>query len=453
MKLIVLFGVSCLLGLRFRTHSSRVLIVILGIFVLIPTSATALLTGRDYGVSGPLSLLPMTIVVCAVAAVVICFFPMVMLRLRFPVPQTIAIVLVLASAMVETLARGGGSGMGQLLDTLVGPIILFLLIVASHRIDPRMGQSLRVFLITLGAFEAVLGIAQYILKRPIFFEGEYARQAWFQYFNVTAFRSMGTFDHPLNYALFLLLGLCLTLSLSNRVLSAILTIVFIVAIAASASRSALLGAVYVMLMMTVTRRSSTRWVVFWVGLVAGSLLVFSILGDVLASRLSDDAGSAATRRQAANLFVHILPRHVLLGSGLGSSQQASILGGLRTSFESPFFSLTIEIGLVMTVLLFSAMVSLAVSRGVSRAWSPENVGALTVLAVTMTYSSFGVKSAAGYLVWIALSLPQTLPSYVESLSRRSPCHVTESGGRQIGVESERANRGSSGESDPSHLPG
>jgi hypothetical protein len=423
MRLIILCGLSILLGIGFRFNPSRVLIVIICLLVAVPAPATALLTGKDYAVSGGgLSLLPTTVTVggCVVVALL---SRRVLSQIRFPLLQTMGLYMVLSGTIVTTLSRGSGSGMGQVLDSLVGPMALFSLILIANTLTPQGTQMVRSGIVVIGAIEGILGIAQYALKRPILFEQDYARQVWFKFISPTTFRpmdtffrSMGTFDHPLTYALFMLLVLCMVLTLPNPTLAIVLSVLSILAIAASGSRAALFGALIVIVIFAFARDLKAKLIVLSGCLGAALLLTVSPLGEALAARSSDDGGSFEARRLAVDLFVQILPGRLFWGSGLGSSDLVAAHYSLQTSFESPLLILSIEIGLTLAVLLIVIMISFALGLGSGSVSGPYGYAILVVLAVSMTYSSFGVKSEAGYVVWIALALAMTRPHLNQSAS-------------------------------------
>jgi hypothetical protein len=396
---------SLVFGFSFRMRPVVLVQAALIVAVGVPEVASPVLTGVEFGSGGVRGLLPLTVFVLASAFGAALGNPEGPTAIRLP-PSTACIVpVVVIAAAVTTLDGANPGGLGQVVDEIVGPFVLLLLVLWAVRAEPASSGRIRNTVLVLGVGEAALGVLQNTTARPWIFEGYVERTDWYAFMTSDGYRSMGTFNHPLVFALFLLLCVAAALSVAKASHRYVLILLFGAAIIASGSRSALAaaGALILLNLMVGANRTRGRSVMALV-LASLGVVLMGPLGSGIAGRFTNDRGSSDARHAAADLFVSEIHSRIFSGRGIGSSYLDADFGGLRTSFESPLFILPLEIGLVWAALLFATMVVLILSGLGGKRPTVYAMGALTVFADSLTFSSWGVKGSVGYLVWFAIGL-------------------------------------------------
>jgi hypothetical protein len=429
------FVVSFAFGFGFRLRPVVLVQAALVVAVGVPEVAAPVLTGVEFGAGGVRGLLPITVFVLAAALGAVFGNPMGLAAIKLP-PSTASIVPVVVIVAAVTTALGANpGGLGQVVDEIVGPFVLLLLVLWAARQDAAAFRRVRTTVLLLGVGEAALGLAQYATHRPWLFEGYLEKTDWYAFMTHDGFRSMGTFNHPLVFALFLLVAVAAALSVVNAWHRYLFVLLFGAAIISSGSRSSLAAAAALLALSLMVGAARTRGRAMMVLVLASlGVVLMGPLGSGLAARFSDDRGSSDARRAAANLFLHQIQGRMFAGQGVGASYLDADFGGLKTSFESPLFILPLEIGLIWALLLFATMLVLILSGLRGGRPTVFAMGALTVFADSLTFSSWGVKGSVGYLVWFAIGLalcaagldrPDRLPEPVPRAVVRAPARRVE----------------------------
>jgi hypothetical protein len=245
-------------------------------------------------------------------------------------------------------------------------------------------------------------------------------------------RTSGTTDHPLVLSLLLAGSLPLVVMIRRVLISYSLAVLLIVGLLQSGSRAGLvIGVVGYSAALLMTGRANLRSVgVYLVTAATGLILYASTVGQHVAERFANDAGSNADREAAyAYLFSH-LGQYFFVGGGYGSSFGLKNSQVISSSFENAYAMLVVDLGLVAAgafVLVQILLLRRGWRRGAPR---PLLWSALTTMAVAATFSSFAVTSACMVLVWA--------PIAVVMATSRSTAEVGPSGDEQtegLGVTS------------------
>lgn len=314
-----------------------------------------------------------------------------------------------------SLATGpqGSSGLSQALDQVVGPISLATILVAIVR---RRGSTrhVRAFVLCIATVESVLMVVQSITQSYLVYPTAYASVGALDQNSGSQFRALGTFDHPLSAALFLVIAVCVIdvggASGRQLAISIALATLFVAAIAASGGRTALLAAAAIILSevalgsrASVGRRFTSILLIGGGGLIAASFGAFDLVG----SRFSSDLGSTDTRLDAYRYFGRTWTAYVVHGEGIGQSfaNSQAFFGGY-TSFENPFIMTAIDLGMPATVALIAVILTLVPwprANHIEASWIGVAKSTCIVLCIA-TYSSFAVRGTSGYFLWIGLGV-------------------------------------------------
>jgi hypothetical protein len=129
----------------------------------------------------------------------------------------------------------------------------------------------------------------------------------------------------------------------------------------------------------------------------------SVIQD-LRNRFLDDTGSAAARSSAWQFFGEHWNRFTYAGDGITSSFDVARNGGLGTSLESAYLMYAVGIGIVVTTIYFGIQAVLVLSSLWGQRLRGARLSAVMVLIVPETFSSLGVDTFCGPLLWTVLAL-------------------------------------------------
>jgi hypothetical protein len=403
---------------------------------MLPSPAAQLLTGVPYVTSGggTIGLHPATWLIIVAIATRLAAQPVRSVSVlldRGGIAAT-AIALTLAAAVISTWSVRGTQGFAQLVETLAGPPGLLFLALIAARDDDRLGERLCRW-VQLGALAAAaLAVGQYLLERHIVFESYYGATAWHAHFAIYGYRSPAFLDHPLTAGLLMTAAMPLMrirVGRQRRAPGLPGSLLLVAGITATGSRTALVCALaYLVVMYLIGRAGESAW--RRVGALAlGPLLAYSIvaytsLGVVIMNRFATDTSSYAIRSAGAAAFWDRWTSFVFTGTGVGGSAALSQeLLNRATSFENAAIMLAADVGILATALFYIAIFSFAMHgrREHLRSFPLHTV--LLAVLVSLSYSSYGTKSVAGYVVWLFVSVAVCADRDVAPISDRARRHT------------------------------
>jgi hypothetical protein len=319
-------------------------------------------------------------------------------------------------------------GILQVVENYLGPLMLFLLILAEFQCRPRRIAALTTFFIVLLTAVGVYGIVEYVLRCNLWYGPLYAvsplASQWYETARLPeAYRITTSLGHPLTNAQYFLLAVVLaagslagTTGFRRAFTGAALPVLVLATMTTGTRTTLLLLAATPFFVLVLQRRvGAAAWGVLLVGIVylAAS---YSPLGGVLRQRFSSVEGtnSALVRLRSIELIPETLRMtNPLIGYKLGRSGEISNeLFALNApiGFENPWLMLMTDVGLPLTLLygLIVAGLLLTALRAAWRTRAPAviyaAVGAVAMVLMYSGYNSFGTKNTLNYLVWFATAL-------------------------------------------------
>ncbi|MGN8048455.1 O-antigen ligase family protein [Curtobacterium sp. 22159] len=304
---------------------------------------------------------------------------------------------------------------GAWLELVLAPPLAYLLLQRLVAESPAAPRSLARIIVAVAAAEALLALTIWAGAFPQPFADAHAT---FSYWWDPEFtRALGTLDHPLALAGFMLVATPLLLTVRRNALVIALGALFLATIAAAESRGALLLAAVAFVVVLVRRRVSFVTTLALVGTAAAAVVaVLSAAPELvsgLTEKLSDDNGSANARVLGLAAGLPSTLENPVVGGGQGTAFATSQEIGLGTSFENPTVMTALDWGLAGTVAFTLAQL-LAIRRGFRRGGVGGSASAGLVLALYLqTYSSYALPSGTSMLFWLVLGLaltPRTGPA-------------------------------------------
>jgi hypothetical protein len=401
-QLVAWIVVCVALSYATRRRPVASLIAILSLWILVPSVAGSLVTGRS---TGSFSFHPATWLIFTTLLVQMLENGARMVRVvARHVFLVLALVLVIAVAVLTTKESTSGSGLVLLFDQVVAPVCLFVLVVTTLDAAPHGFVALRSTLIGLAAAESVLTIVQWVANSQIVYVSFYSTHLWFV--RVGYNRWMGTLDHPLTLSFFLCVAAPLVVGLSRRWMQVAFLAVATGAVVVTQSRTGiaviLLAILYV---ITRSRAAATAKLVLYAALsFAVLLLATSAFAAGVAGRFANDTGSTQARGDALRFFFSHWTDYFLSGGGFTSNYQVAQAAGLGSSLESSLLMYAVDIGTVFAVLYFGAQLVIVV-RGTGRsALAGLGPAAVVALVIPHTYSALSAGSAVGALLWMVMGM-------------------------------------------------
>ncbi|WP_115790090.1 hypothetical protein [Arthrobacter silvisoli] len=385
----------------FRRRIRWVFAAVLGLWMLVPTVGSPLITGVD---SGSLSIHAASWLIFAAFVVRLAHDPVSLSRVlgrEFFLFMGLALVVLAAFLASRTSQEGGG--MVLLVDQILAPVLFFLVLLSAALTDPDLATALRTILLTLVAVTCVIALVQWLTHSVLFYEEGFLTQYWF---NPETDRWMGTLDQPLALSLAICVAAPLVAGLKHNSVQALLLILMITGVLVTQSRVGLfvVGFSVVAVVLFARRRVWVKIAFLAVLSVATWFIVQSPLVAGVAQRLADDTGSAEARARAMEYFVAHWADYFIAGQGIGASYRVAVQGGLQTSFESPLVMYSIDFGIVFALLYFGMMAYLVLKHATRHHFRGLTLAGVLAVAVPQTYSSLATRSAAAIVIWTVFAM-------------------------------------------------
>jgi hypothetical protein len=415
--------------------------VIISVTVLwvIPSPAAEVITGVPYAEStGSLALHPTTWLLLVAVAVRLAIQPVATVSTAFSrsTVATVALLVAVASAVLSTYSARGAQGFSQLVETIAGPSALLLLCLVAAESDTRFHRTFCTAIQGAALLMAGLAVVQYLVGRDIFFESYYARTAWRQHFELYGYRSPALLDHPLTAGMFFVASMPLMRVRMGPWKSpgAAGLVLLVAGIAATGARAALVvGGLYLLIAYALREEGDRRGLRSRGVIIAPAasyfLLMTTPIGAAILRRFATDTSSYDIRTSAFRAFWSQWQSFVFSGTGVGGSATLSQqLLHRSTSFENAAIMLAADIGIIPTLLLYVSILKFASGDQFALRNRPQH-GVWLALIMGLTFSSYGTKSVAGYIVWMCVALSATAPHTGRVQADRTPGHS--------GVDAER----------------
>lgn len=401
MQLALWIGLCLAAALVLRRHARVLIVLVIGLWVLVPAVGAPVLTGVD---AGPLGFHPAT-------WLVLCAFTVRMLHDPWSVQQALArrfllflvLAVVVIAAFLASVSTSTAGGLVVLVDQILIPVLFFLLLLSEASRGGGLVGTLRGALLLFVALACVAAVLQWQAKDVLFYESGYSTQYWYER---QSGRWMGTLDQPLALSLAVSVAAPLVAGLRHKVLQAALLVLLVVGSLITQSRVGII-AVAVSAVAAILLAQGRVWVkaVMLAGIAGvGAAIVSSPLIDGVMARLADDSGSAQAREVALDYFLARWDDYLLGGGGIGTSFRLAFRSGLESSLENPLLMYSVDIGVVAAGLYFGSMLVLVARSGLRLGYPGLALAGVMALVIPQTYSSLATRSAAGILVWTVLAM-------------------------------------------------
>ncbi|MEH3157074.1 MAG: hypothetical protein PGN29_17735 [Gordonia paraffinivorans] len=378
-------------------------------YVLVPSYFGA----RNIGPDLPVIYLPTLII----AAIVVLWAAM----RRLPsIPRGPAFVVVNLAVLAFVLGivyqDPSAETLGYALNQVLAPFALFVLAWSLWREEPDLGRNASLFVLGLAAIESVVAVATAVGLIPQPYLTFYERNIWW---GAQEGRFPGTMDHPLVLGMFLAMCVPLIAYVRSTWASVVLILLLSSGIALTQSRIAVVGGLLAALYVLVfaARGGSKRVVMVCAGAMAGVVLTAAGAVAKVQERIVRDRGSTIARQYAWDYFGETWRNFIW--SGVGNANQKSYFEavGLTSSGESALVCLIVSFGLLLTVVLFAAIV-LVLARSIRwhRSITPGVVTGAVAFVSVQFFSSIGNADNSSGALWIALALAVVAPR-VRSVER------------------------------------
>jgi len=308
-----------------------------------------------------------------------------------------------AVACVTSYATGRTGSLGTIVLQIVAPCLMLLVIRSAIQADPTAGPRIARWVIVLAVAEAlaVVGIASGIVPQP--WQSFVVESRWW---SVSPERMVGTLDHPLVAALWMAAAVPLVAVLRRLWVRAAVALVLIAAIALTGSRLGLVVAVVTFVVVLLRSRAHPFLLLTTTVLAGavGAVLLAGTVGDTVTARFEDDEGSSAQRGKVLRLAGRIWTETIVVGRGLGASEESTRNALIGSTFENPLLMFTVDFGVVATLLFFGALVAFIVSRPSSPRVTGARLAAIGALACVVGFNSLSTNTAVGTLLFTVLAL-------------------------------------------------
>ena len=371
------------------------------IWSLVPAIASYRLTGVYFGI---LASHPATWLLVCIFLVQVLTNPRLMVEVLSRHPLTILIIVMFVAGAGLISAIMGSGGPRLLMSQVVGPFLLWWLVVAATRDDRRGLLVIRNVILGSAAFQCILAVVQLRLGSIIFYERDYTRLPWFDpdRFN----RWMGTTDSPLVMSLLLSVAAGLAISVRSAVLRLGLLVLYLIGTIVVQSRSGT-AVVCLIIVYSLLRATMALWArvltTAAVGMVGYFLLTSNLITGI-AGRVSNDTGSLEARIRALRFVMDTAGIYVFTGGGLTASYDVGRNAGLQTSLESSYLMYVVDVGFVLATLYFGLQIGLLLWYGLRGHIRGATVAALVGVALQHTFSAVAGVNLTGTIIWAALAI-------------------------------------------------
>lgn len=407
----------CLVGaLLLHDRPVWMVLIALALWTLIPGVAGGLFVGRTTGLFG---YQPGGWFVLCCLAVMLVRRPRELLReIAGRWVMYLSLTFVILAASVITLMGTKPPGIVIVGDQILVPMVMFALASMAFRSDPSSRYLVRDAVIALAALQSVLALVQWVLGSTLFYSARFATNYWL---TPSWDRWMGTTDHPLVLSMLLCAAVPLVAGLRRPVVQVALLTLMASAVLVTQSRTAAallpIGVFYVVFRSRA--RPAAKAALGLMVAVGGVALLLSPLTAGLGSRLQDDTGSTDARSAAWSFFLAHWHRFVVFGDGITTSFSVAKVGGLSTSLESAYLMYAVGVGAIVTTVYFGVQVVILLRSLAGSRLRGVLLSGLIVLIIPQTFSSLGVDTLCGPLLWVVLALAAagSLPE-VRAVERR-----------------------------------
>lgn len=316
----------------------------------------------------------------------------------------LALAVFVASVAIATFAVGGGSGVAYFVDQIVTPLALFALCSAAATLVTDAGRWLKRTVFAMAVLEALLTIAQFVAGVPFPFVAVTLSEQSSE--STSLVRWNGTLDHPLALGLLLATAIYMLPFVRRLTIRVAFGALFLVAILAAQSRTALLAGLFGLVIVVLLSRAGVIERAFWiVAILATSGALFALVQTLpIYQRFLNDRGSGLARTDAYASFADQVLNFLWLGGGANAAGQAAAQSGLTTSFENPFIIFAINFGLVGALAYFGAQAMMIIRGFTSLRDRWLLAPALVAAILVQTYSSLATESAAAMILWGTIGL-------------------------------------------------
>ena len=385
----------------FRSRPVHALALVVLLWTALPAVAGYRLTGQT---TGSFAFHPATWLVLAIFVLQLTLRPAKLAAAVSRHTLLFVVVTIFTIGAFLTSRVGNSGGTRLMFDQIIGPFLLFWLVVAFAHEDRRVGLVLRNAIIFAAAAESVLAIIQKGTGSIIFYLDDYSRLYWF---NPETFeRWMGTTDSPLVFSLAVCIAGALTLGLKNWVLRFTLLFLFLIGTLITQSRTGT-ALMCVIILYSILRSHMVVWARALTALavvITGYYIATSTLVSGLTERLTNDTGSADARIRALRFVFENWNGYLATGFGLTSSYAIARDSGLRTSLESSYLMYVVDVGLILATAYFGAQIALLVRYGRQRAYLGVTFAAVVGVLLQHSFSGVAGTNLAGTYIWATLAM-------------------------------------------------
>jgi len=398
-------------------HPAVLVCTLIGLAVFIPYVARVVFPDS--------SIHPVSFVALVVALLVMIFRRKeAAAELRRHWPIYAAGLLVAAVGLAMTLLNRGDYGKAYVVNHMVVPLALFAIVQVTLYRRVEAVRTVGMVLVLMGCFQTLLGALQLYTQSPLVFTSKYGEQIWMEAM-ISEGRVMGTLDHPLVLALFLLICIPLVFSFRNVYVRAGSAAILMVGVLLTQSRLAAVGGALMLVILFFQSVSTRRARVVIVTVIGFALVAVALspIGQTLIGRFQNDQGSNTRRFVALELFGSVWHEHIWGGSGFGSSYLLTEGASLKSSLENPVLMMAVDIGLVWAIIWVALQIGVALGLGpfsrlnrrrgthaalyIPGSWLSTlhlQFAAVAALLFTQSFSSTATESASAMLVWFVLAL-------------------------------------------------
>jgi len=399
---IALWIVLCL-GSAILLHSRPALMVCtaLAIWTFVPGIAAPLITGKSTGL---VAFHPATWFVLACMFVLLVRHPRDLLtEIAGRWVLYLTQIFVVAAAVVMTMMGSRPPGLVIIVDQVLVPVIMFWIASAAFRGDPANRLTVRNWVVGLAAAQSAISLVQWVSGSVLVYGAQFRTNYWF---TPAWTRWMGTTDHPLVLSMLLCAAVPLVAGLRRPVIQICLLALMSAATLITQSRTAaVLMPVCLLYVVFRSRARPGAKMAMGAAIAVGAIaLLMSPLTAGITARLRDDTGSTKARSLALDFFFGHWQQFLYQGDGITTSYLVARLGGLSTSLENAFLIYAVGVGIIVAVAYFGSQVAVVLASLRRPRLRGALLAAVMVLVIPQTFSSLGVDTVCGPLLWVILSL-------------------------------------------------
>jgi hypothetical protein len=383
-------------------------------------------------ISGSSSVHPTTFFIVVVLVWFLLTRPRTLLR-EFEASPALYFILtvVLMQAFVVTATVREYYDVQLLFNTFFAGSVFVFLVRSVVRSSPDGTRILMLTFIGAAVAQSVLAVAQFLTRSVIFYE---SARGSFDWFTLDSTRSVGTFDSPIDLAMFCAVAIPMAILLKNTFWK--LSFAATMALGAILSQSrigVLVAALGLLYLLARSKLSLGRRVLAIVATSLGAsflLLVPNELTSGISERVANDENSSALRGSALTTFFNLLPSQPWYGSGTGSSTDLRTSGLLDSSLENGILMHIYDNGLLFGALFVATMIAIPIIGAFRSALTGTSAAAVAAIVMAASFSGIYTGSAASLILFTALSFcaPRVVRRPNDPLIRDAPLKLTVSSG-------------------------